>query len=333
MWNERDYAHYRDVRPRFAAEFGFQAPPTYATLARSVPEGERFATSRAMLHHQKAVDENDKLNRGLEAHFSFVPTDFDDWLYLTQLNQARAVQLGVEWFRSLAPRCMGTLYWQFNDCWPVTSWAAIDGDAREKPLWYATRRFFADQLLTFQPGERGLNLVACNDSDTLWLGEVGVQRLGFSGEVQAEETVPFHVQPRTTAVIAELSGALAETPHPERELLLAQTGTHKATWFFLLDGALDYSEPKLEGRLEGDHLTLTAGTLVRDMALFVDRLGPDARIDDQLLTLLPGETRAFTLRGLGGVSLEELLSPPVFNCANRFGRARAIPETKASLGR
>jgi len=87
-----------------------------------------------MLHHQKAVNGNDKLNRGLEAYFGFVPTDFDDWLYLTQLNQARAVQLGVEWFRALAPRCMGARYWQLNDCWPVTSWAAIDGDAREKPL-------------------------------------------------------------------------------------------------------------------------------------------------------------------------------------------------------
>jgi len=158
-----------------------------------------------------------------------------------------------------------------------------------------------------------------------------VQRLGFSGETQAEEAVPFHVQPRTTAVIAELSGALAETPHPERELLLAQTGARKATWFFLPDGALDYPEPKLEGRLEGDHLTLTAGTLVRDMALFVDRLGPDARIDDQLVTLLPGETCTFTLRGLDDVTVEELLSPPVFNCANRFGRNQTVPETEASL--
>lgn len=335
VWNERDYTHYRDYRPRFAAEFGFQAPPTYRTLARSVPEPEHFATSAAMLHHQKAVRGNDKLAAGLSAHFGDAvqgsTADFDDWLYLTQLNQARAVGLGVEWFRSLAPTCMGVLYWQLNDCWPVTSWAAIDGNGRKKPLWYATKRFFADHLLTFQPSESGIRLVACNDSDTLWVGEVMVQRLEFSGDVHAEETVSFYLHPRTTATVAELSDSLRQTERPEQEFLVAQTGGQKATWFFLPDKALDYPEPVVEGRLEEDRLTLTARTLVRDLALFVDRLGADTNIDDQLVTLLPGESYTFTLSGLGGAALDDLLRPPILNCANRFGRRQGIDKSEASV--
>lgn len=336
VWNERDYSHYRDYRPRFASEFGFQAPPTYRTLARSIPGTERFATSAAMLHHQKAVRGNDKLASGLSAHFGDAVQgsreDFDDWLYLTQLNQARAVQLGVEWFRSLYPTCAGALYWQLNDCWPVTSWAAIDGDGQKKPLWYATRHFFADQLLTFQPGETGVKLVACNDSDTLWVGEVRVRRLNFSGYVQAEETVSFYLQPRTTATVAELSGAVCQTEHPERECLVAQTGDRKASWFFLPDKELDYPEPQFEGRLEQNQLILSASTLVRDLALFVDRLGPDASIDDQLVTLLPGESHTFALSGVNGATLADLLRPPILNCANRFGRRRA-PESEVFLSR
>jgi hypothetical protein len=103
-----------------------------------------------MAHHQKAYGGDQKLTRGLENHLP-APRDFDDWHYLTQLNQARAVAFGIEHFRSLRPLCMGSIMWQLNDCWPVTSWAAVDGDGRKKPLWYAMRDAYADRLLTLRP--------------------------------------------------------------------------------------------------------------------------------------------------------------------------------------
>lgn len=324
VWNERDYKHYRDYRPRFAAEFGFQAPPTYAALARSVPEGERYATSPTMLHHQKAIDGNGKLMRGLEPYFGSDVTgdsdDFDDWLYLTQLNQARAVALGVEWYRSLYPHCAGTLYWQLNDLWPVTSWAAVDGDGHEKPLWYATKRFYAPQLLTFRPGESGPELVFCNDSDTSWVGEVSVRRLDFSGEVLAEETTSFYLHPRATANVFRVPAPLSVPGRREHEVLVAQTGDFRAFWYFLPDKELAYPDPVVNGQLDGDRLTLTAETFVRDLTVFPDRLNPDATVSDQLLTLLPGESVTLTLGGLEGADVNDLLKPPVMNCANRFGR-------------
>ena len=187
-----------------------------------------------MLYQQKAENGNGKLAMGLEAHFGNIvkgtPEDFDDWLYLTQLNQARAVQLGVEWFRSLAPRCMSTLYWQLNDCWPVTSWAAVDGYGYKKPLWYATRRFFADQLLTFRPREDGLRLFYANDSDSVATGEILVQRLHFDGTVKAEETVSYRLNPRQTSALA-VHRDLLRTDFPEREFLVARTGEQKQPGF------------------------------------------------------------------------------------------------------
>lgn len=132
VWNRRDYSDYLTTVPRFVAEFGWQAPPTVATLERALSERPLTADSPGMLHHQKAEDGNGKLNRGLAPHFTR-PAAFDTWHYLTQLNQARAVAAGVEHWRSHWPRCAGTVLWQLNDCWPVTSWAAIDGDGRLKP--------------------------------------------------------------------------------------------------------------------------------------------------------------------------------------------------------
>jgi beta-mannosidase len=162
-WNREDYTIYRSHTPRFVSEFGHQAPPTYPTLRRAIPADQLAWDSPAMLHHQKAREGNIKLNTRLAEHFQ-VPADFDDWLYLTQLNQARAIGLGVERFRSRRPVCMGTLYWQLNDCWPVSSWAAIDGDGRAKPLWFATRRFYAERLLSIQPEGEKLALFAVNDT-------------------------------------------------------------------------------------------------------------------------------------------------------------------------
>ena len=150
VWNERDYTDYRTFRPRFVAEFGFQAPPAMSTLERALEPADLGPYTEGMLVHQKAIDGNLKLERGLANHFG-VPDDFDDWHYLTQLNQSRALQLGIEHFRSLHPLCTGTVVWQLNDCWPVVSWAAVDGDERRKLLWYGLRNAYADRIVTVQP--------------------------------------------------------------------------------------------------------------------------------------------------------------------------------------
>ena len=71
-----------------------------------------------------------------------VPDDFVDWHWATQLNQARAVAYAIDHYRRWWPRTAGAIVWQLNDCWPVTSWAAIDFEERPKPLWYALRRAF-----------------------------------------------------------------------------------------------------------------------------------------------------------------------------------------------
>ncbi len=153
VWNRMDYANYQQYRPRFVSEFGFQGPPTWSTLTQALPSSDVAALapdSPALLLHQKADDGNGKLARGLAPHLP-EPHNIADWHYVTQLNQARAIVFGTEWFRSQSPTCMGTIVWQLNDCWPVTSWAAVDGFGRRKPLWHALRRANAPRLLTLVP--------------------------------------------------------------------------------------------------------------------------------------------------------------------------------------
>jgi beta-mannosidase len=320
VWNTRDYTHYRTYRPRFVAEFGFQGPPAYATLRRAVRDDPLAPDSPGMAHHQKAEDGNGKLLRGLAGHLP-VPGTFDDWHYATQLNQARAVRFGVEHFRSLWPLCSGTVVWQLNDCWPVTSWSAVDGDGRRKPLWYALRQAYAERLVTIQPRDGTLALVLVNDGLSVWSANEDVVRSTLDGQPRGKVTVAVDVPPRS-AVTALLRPDVAVPEDPTDELLVAGTGPGRALWFFAEDVDLRLAPAAFESTVEptsdGYRVIVTARTLLRDLALFPDRLDPAAEVDEQLVTLLPGESATFNVHSRASLTADRLTAAPVLRCVNQL---------------
>ncbi|HET9141825.1 glycosyl hydrolase 2 galactose-binding domain-containing protein [Actinophytocola sp.] len=322
VWNTHDYTHYASYRPRFVAEFGFQGPPAYATLARAVrPPFE--PGSAALRQRQKAEDGTGKLRRGLAGHLP-EPAGFDDWHWATQLNQARAVQFGVEHLRALHPLCTGAIVWQLNDCWPVISWAAVDGDGRRKPLWYAVRRAFAERLLTVQAAPDGLDLVAVNDTGADWSGLLAVTRVTFAGDPKASVTLEFAVAPRA-AVRLRLPDEVGRPDDPATELLTVSGGGATRHHFFAEDVALALPDPRYDTRITttgtGLELTVTAGTLLRDLALFPDRLDPSSTVDDMMVTLLPGDSATFRVDTTEPLDPTALTAPPVLRCVNDL-RAR-----------
>ncbi|MCD9873019.1 glycoside hydrolase family 2 protein [Streptomyces guryensis] len=296
VWNRTDYGDYRLQVPRFVAEFGWQAPPAYATLRRALPGEELAADSPGMLHHQKADDGNGKLERGLARHFALPEGDFDRWHYLTQVNQARAVAAGIEHWRSHWPVCAGTVVWQLNDCWPVTSWAAIDGDGREKPLYHELRRLYADRLLTVQVREQGLVLAVVNQAGEAWTGAVRLRRMSVEGAVAGEAAVRFEVGPRG---VAEVRVPRELVPQGPKEFLVADADADglRALHFPVPDREVPYPRPEFDVVVAPGAVTVTAHTLVRDLLLQADRLQPEARADRGLVTLLPGERVTIGVRG------------------------------------
>ncbi|GAA2252115.1 glycoside hydrolase family 2 protein [Streptomyces atrovirens] len=296
VWNRTDYADYRLHVPRFVAEFGWQAPPAYATLRRALPGEELAPDSPGMLHHQKADDGNGKLERGLARHFAVPEGDFDRWHYLTQVNQARAIAAGIEHWRSHWPVCAGTVVWQLNDCWPVTSWAAIDGDGREKPLYHELRRLYADRLLTVRADGDGGGLVvaAVNQSAEAWHGTLRLRRMSVDGTVIGEAVPVLAAEGRTVAVTGVPAGLVPVGPE---EFLVADAGTVRALHFPVPDQEIPYPRPEFEVALAPDGITVTARTLVRDLLLQADRLDPEAVADRGLVTLLPGEEVTIGVRG------------------------------------
>ncbi|SEG90856.1 beta-mannosidase [Actinacidiphila yanglinensis] len=303
VWNTTDYTDYLDSVPRFVSEFGWQAPPTHATLRRALPGEELDAHAPGFTHHQKAEDGTGKLERGLARHFA-VPEDFDSWHYLMQLNQVRAVATGVEHWRSHWPVCAGALVWQINDCWPVSSWAAVDSDERRKPLWYELRRLYADRLLTVQPRDGAPAVCAVNQGDAPWRPAVRLRRMHADGRVLAERTVDLDAGPQTVATLA-VPEELRPAADGGQEFLVADAGDLRALHFPVRDLAFGYPEPEFEvevgaggdGAPGSATVVVTARTLVRDLLLQADRLAPTAEADRGVLTLLPGESVRIAVTG------------------------------------
>ncbi|MFD3333915.1 glycoside hydrolase family 2 protein [Streptomyces sp. NPDC058700] len=302
VWNRQDYAEYRADVPRFCSEFGWQAPPALATLRRALPGEELAPDSPGMLHHQKAEDGNGKLNRGIARHFALPEGDFDRWHFLAQVVQARAVAAGIEHWRANWPVCAGTVVWQINDCWPVSSWAAIDGDGRLKPLYHELRRVYADRLLTLVPTEDGPVLAVDNQSGSPWRTAVTLRRIGADGTVLREAVVEVEAAARSVARPV-LPGGLLPAPGSVKEFLVADADGLRAVHFPVPDKEFAYPSPEYDVRVEAHagggaaQVVVTARTLVRDLLLQPDRLSPRARADRGLLTLLPGEEARITVTG------------------------------------
>lgn len=330
VWNGAgDAKRYLMHAPRFASEFGFHGPPAWPTLRRAIPEDQRRFDSPAMVHHNKHAGGQKLANVRMSDYFE-PPADFDDWLYLAQVVQARSLAMGCEWFRALSPWCSGALYWQFNDLWPVSSWSALDSEGRPKPLWYATKRFFRPRLLTIRPAspmaEEGrfgpMAVYLHNDHDEAWTTPVVVEERDLSGgvtRVALEREV-------SVAPGACLRLLLPGDADGAGGLLSAAAGHDRAYWFPRPDRELFYPIPKLDFELERNgeqhEIHVRAHSLVRDLCFFPDRLHDDATVSDQMLTLLPGDETTLWIRSPRPLELRELVQAPVMQSVNRFGLNR-----------
>ncbi len=143
VWHGRQpFTDFRKLFPRYMSEFGLQSLPCRKTVETFTLPEDRNLFSPVMESHQKNGSSNEKILYYISETFRY-PNGFDNLLYVSQLIQAEGIRYGVEHWRRNRGRCMGAVYWQLNDCWPVASWSSIDGCGRWKALHYFARRFFS----------------------------------------------------------------------------------------------------------------------------------------------------------------------------------------------
>jgi len=167
VWHEnKPFEHYRDVKPRFCSEFGFQSYTSLPVIQTYAEEKDLNIASPVMEHHQRNVGGNERIAATMFRNFRF-PGDFANFVYLSQVQQGIAIKTAVDYWRSLKPHCMGALYWQLNDTWPVASWASLDYGGSWKVLHYMARRFFQPVTVAAIPSQDGKEIRFSLVNDTL----------------------------------------------------------------------------------------------------------------------------------------------------------------------
>ncbi len=183
VWHSgKSFDAYYTVKPRFCSEFGFQSWPSLPTVKAFAQEDDWNVTSPTFEQHQKNGRGNSIITEMITRYFRF-PTSFENQLYLSQVQQALAIKTASEYWRAYKDHCRGILYWQLNDCWPVSSWSSLEYSGRWKQLHYHARRFFAPHLATFiqENGTLSLHVVSDSRENVSFTGKV--MKISWAGEI------------------------------------------------------------------------------------------------------------------------------------------------------
>jgi beta-mannosidase len=187
VWHSnKNFDHYYTVKPRFCSEFGFQSFPSMTGIRAFAGGRENWnATSPVMEFHQRDGAGNSRIIDTMARYFR-VPSGFESFVYLSQLQQALAIETAVRYWRSLKPHSMGALYWQLNDVWPAVSWSSIDHSLAWKTLHYHAKRFFAPVALAARMLDGKLVVSAINDRHAAVTLETRLRSFDLDGTLIAE---------------------------------------------------------------------------------------------------------------------------------------------------
>ncbi len=199
----KDYKEYENVNARFVSEFGFQAPANIRTWEEATLPEDRTPQHPVIEHHNKQVEGQERLFRFQAAHYT-VGKNFNDFVYRGQLVQANALKTAVEHWRRRKFNTSGALYWQLNDCWPVSSWAVIDSGLRPKASYFYTKRFFAKQLVSIKKNGSKIEVWGTNDSLERFKGMLEAKVLSFTGEKYFGIEIEVLLKPNSSSKIFEI---------------------------------------------------------------------------------------------------------------------------------
>ena len=315
VWHgNKPFAEYRKYFFRYASEFGFQSFPSVKTLETVTDDPRELNPfSYVMEKHQRNYGGNGKIAKYMQAAYRY-PENFSDFVYASQLLQADGIRYGVEHYRRNRGRCMGAIYWQLNDCWPVISWSSIDYYGRWKALHYYAKRFFAPVMLS------------CEEQSWMTVGaDMNRQHFEFEKSIHlnvTNETLKSHRilvkyavrnakaeilrQEEQWLEVPELSSVWmdkVELPEIdcfdeyvsyeawENEQIISQ-----GTVIFSYPKYFRYQDPKLTVRTEGDEIIVSAQAYAKSVE--ITNKNDDLILEDNYFDMNAGERRVKILSGI-----------------------------------
>ena len=292
---------YNKERSRFFSEYGFQSFPEFESVKRYAPRQEDWDIySEVMMSHQRGGMHANELIETYLLNEYRKPRNFEAFLYMNHVLQGDAIKTAIEAHRRDMPYCMGTLFWQHNDCWPVASWASRDYYGRWKAQHYFARKAYRDILVSPIADEDGqLKVQIVSDRHKACNGRLEVKVMKLTGEV-------LNSYKRNVIVDANSSKALFSVPLDEalkgvrkedvfiHAVLLTDKGNSNYTnnYFLVKQKEVNYPKAQLATSVQpiegGFEVTLSSDNFAR--AVFIATGEVNSSFSDNYFDILPGSS-------------------------------------------
>ena len=323
VWHgNKPFTEYRRRKFRFCSEYGFESYPSMKTVKAFCEEKDMNCFSRVMENHQKCKSGNMKILMYLADNYLY-PNSFEDLVYASQLLQADAIKYGVEHFRRCRGYTMGSVYWQFNDCWPVASWSSVDSFGRYKALHYAAKKFYSPVVMGLFLENGTLTINVANETMNDFRGSVKVYFSDTSFDVlnkfRADFTVPALSSQDVLTLKAECENMYKEYIYAELydengELIMRQTELYTPPKFF------EWEKPQITVNMtEGDGeiaIELSSDTFAK--GVYIDFENCDPKLSTNFFDIVNGEV--YTVRAKTDIGAKELLKQIKIKSVYDIGR-------------
>lgn len=290
VWHDAEpFKNLEEKVPRFMSEFGFQSFPEISTIATFADSTDWNLSSDVMKNHQKHPRGNNLIKEYMAREFN-LPVDFKKFIYASQILQAEGMRIGLEAHRRSQPKCMGTLYWQLNDCWPVASWSSRDYFGNWKALHYAAQDVFAPISLSLEKTEKNSFYIwaisdTTNCTDTLLINTYSLRGrllssikrfVKIKSKSQLIDSIPFCKDDEF--IICKLKQQKVES----------KVGFTKSIKHYF------FPKPNIQYQYIGNQLKLSTNTPAFQIYLH----GIKGNFSDNYFTLLPGEEKVLEIGAL-----------------------------------
>ena len=291
VWHDAyPFEHFEEHVPRFMSEFGFQSFPSQQVLDYVMQGKLLDLNNGAIKSHQKHHRGFQLINEYMARDFQ-VPTDPQDFAYVSQLVQAKGMRMGIEAHRRAKPYNMGTLYWQLNDCWPAISWSSIDYFGQWKALHHAAKEAFENVLISFEQVDDLLQVYVVNDHLQAFNETLHLTIQDFSGNIIWEIDKTVTVSPSSSQVVYTLPMKELDI-NTTNNFLQASVGAASSLYYFErpknLALALSEIEMKVSKHADGFAIVLKSATLQKAVQLSASSMGT---FDDNYFDLLPNQEK------------------------------------------
>jgi len=289
IWHdEKPFEHLLQKVPRFMSEFGFQSFPSFETVKYINQKNEIDLKTEAIKSHQKHPKGFELMEKYMKRDYK-IPTSDEDYVYVSQLLQAKGIVMGIEAQRRAKPYNMGTLYWQLNDCWPAISWSGIDYFGNWKALQYKVKNAFENVLVSSIIEKNNVKTYIINDTFQTIKGTLELKIIDFYGneiwsDVKEIESIENSSQEFYHFPIAKID--------KKSTLLITKFNNQTSYFYFVKPKELKLPKSNIQQKIvktdKGFSITIESTVLLKDVFLFTKDKG---HFSDNFFDVLPNQTK------------------------------------------